>query len=213
MLCGPSALPWENFRDAVICLSLKVTPLEEIPGIVGEVDRPFYIARTSIDLMFATVMQWTKDAACSDQRDKIYAILNLVHSGEGITSLIPDYFKTPLQVFQDVVFHYLKAEQDLGILACCELQNDAITYPSWVPDWSKRRVCDEIRTAAACWLSPADAQYLGDGRLQATGLYYSSIRHLESPTPLSNGRDVPDIYPAMMRIIRKVGSCITPEKE
>lgn len=118
----------------------------------------------------------------TDPRDNVYAILNLVES----KGLEPDYTKTRVEVYKDVVRFIVEKDQALDILSACkpltlylELRYTAYlislkpdspgvsmakelldhTLPSWAPDW------DAIR-ADFCYLTlknPKNCPYKAGG--------------------------------------------------
>ncbi|KUJ21868.1 HET-domain-containing protein [Mollisia scopiformis] len=71
----------------------------------------------------------------SDPRDKIFALSGLFEKLDAILPA-PDYFKSPIEVFTDVVISFLNQSRSLEVLnlaASCEPLSD---YPSWIPNLS-----------------------------------------------------------------------------
>lgn len=89
------------------------------------------------------VLDFARGLGVTDPRDRIYACLNLPHSGAvqapQLTALKPDYNKADVQVCHDFACAYLEAsEMDLDLLG--HTQNfghtePAADCPSWVPLW------------------------------------------------------------------------------
>jgi hypothetical protein len=69
----------------------------------------------------------------TDERDKIYALLGLVHGESLPTKLRPNYNYSADRVFWDYGIYILKETRNLDILACCSTSR--LGLPSWVPDW------------------------------------------------------------------------------
>jgi len=72
---------------------------------------------------------------CEDDRDRIFAVLNMLPAEEQQLGISSDYSLPKMSVYRDTVVCYLRGLKDSTILAQCELQEPR-TNPSWVPDWS-----------------------------------------------------------------------------
>jgi len=75
--------------------------------------------------------------ACSDPRDRLYAMRHLVKSSER-NSIIPDYSSSVEEAFQDTFLRACRARSDGYLLDLCLLQGtpSKLQLPSWVPDFS-----------------------------------------------------------------------------
>jgi len=74
---------------------------------------------------------------CLDPRDRIYAILSLLHEGDS-ADIVPNYSKAPEEVFKNAVLQESNTHQRLEILALCRFIDPAsvLPLPSWVFDFS-----------------------------------------------------------------------------
>lgn len=99
-----------------------------------------HVSRDLISLLLAT-----SAARCTDPRDKIYAILNLVTEDDPLRCGQPlrvevDYEAETGKVYQRLAERCI-ATGDLRILSCvsrhrCSASNHMDNIPSWVPDWT-----------------------------------------------------------------------------
>ncbi|KAI4111061.1 MAG: hypothetical protein LQ339_000789 [Xanthoria mediterranea] len=151
----------------------------------------------------------TKDARCSNPRDKIYAVLNLM-SEHDRRAIQPDYNKSTSEVFRDLMLTRTLGYEDLALLTICELQDDRGELPSWVPNLSVPRRCNIIHDAAAGGKSTAKARYSDkDASLVATGRCVGKILKVQqffaadSSSSTGTGRQPRprDVYAALKRLV------------
>ena len=206
IICGDATVSWEDFRKATLSLSRRPTP--PIPTLSQNILRAYHISAVSEFKLLIHVLQGTKDAQCSNPRDKIYAVLNLVSEPERC-GIQPDYEKSTSKVFRDLMLTRTLGYKDLALLTICELQDDRGELPSWVPNLSVPRRCDIINDAAACWNSAAEARYSDeDASLIATGRCVGQILKVQhifaddivSLIGIGVMPDSRDLYTAMKRL-------------
>ena len=203
IICGDATVSWEDFRKAIFSLCLRPTPLSQ------NLRRAYRISTISISRSLIQVLQRTKDAQCSNPRDKIYAVLNLVSEPERC-GIQPDYEKSTSKVFRDMMLTRTLGYKDLALLTICELQDDRGELPSWVPNLSIPRRCNIIHEAAAGGNSRAKARYSDmDASLVATGRCVGKILKLQqifaadlsSSTGIGRQARLRDIYAALKRLV------------
>lgn len=87
----------------------------------------------------------------ADPRDKVYAVSGLASDASSSRFLEPDYSKSQLEVYCDVVRHFMETSKYIHKLdflcyagaeiypedATNERAVQVSTWPSWLPDWSK----------------------------------------------------------------------------
>ncbi|KAI1429990.1 heterokaryon incompatibility protein-domain-containing protein [Xylaria sp. FL1777] len=78
------------------------------------------------------IMHACRACECSDDRDRIYALLGLL-SVHHTFIIQPDYSKPIKKVYRDLMLEYARSQGSLDVLTLCE---DA-EKPSWVPDLHK----------------------------------------------------------------------------
>lgn len=166
IICGDATVSWEDFRKAIFSLSHRPTTLN-ILRLAQSIFRAYRISTVSQRKLLKQILYRTKGAQCSDPRDRIYAVLNLVSEHETV-GIQPNYKKSTSEVFRDLMLTRIWGAKDLTLLTYCELQDDRGELPSWVPNLSVPKRCENIDYAAASWNSAAEARY-SKASLIATG--------------------------------------------
>ena len=179
VICGRECLSWHTFRNAIICLYDKKTYSLQIYSVmqICEYDQlPFRLD----DLLYDT-----RYAQCSDERDKVFAILSLTRDFRGFE---PDYSMTTKDVFKSVVLAYA-SEKDLTVLSQCEMRGNTKTpVPSWVPDWTTPIECYMIYNAQACSTTKAQARSDKGNVLVVSGCLIDTVDVIQQIPPLAPGR-------------------------
>jgi hypothetical protein len=73
--------------------------------------------------------------ACSDPRDRIFALLGLVPGSEKL-GIFPDYSKSVEDVFTEAAGKFITRSRSLRLLAYAASSSHSPLLPSWVPNWS-----------------------------------------------------------------------------
>ena len=141
IICGTECMLWHIFRNAITCLYHKQSnslQLEQLMNVCNYHQSPSRLG----DLLYRT-----RYAQCSDERDRVYAILNI---SSDFSRFEPDYSKTTRDVFKSVVLAYA-SKKDLTVLSQCEMrENKEAGVPSWVPDWTMRKERRRLAHVRAC---------------------------------------------------------------
>jgi hypothetical protein len=92
---------------------------------------------SSISLL--QLLKLTRQFACSDPRDRVFAHLGLANSIESdVSSIEPDYTKSVQEVYREVAARLLEESGTLQVLSAVQ---HGIKVPessrSWVPQWSQ----------------------------------------------------------------------------
>lgn len=156
MLCGKIAFPWtaprtkdfytlfENFperskfalpnRDLCILRS-------EIPSLMpmASIGQLLYLRAWVSEngcnsLPLLDVLRLSRNFACKDPRDRVYALLGLA-SNLDVLQIDPDYQKSPAEILTDTALRILWASSNLDLLNHVGNAGE-IELPSWAPDWS-----------------------------------------------------------------------------
>ena len=141
ILCGDKAMTWESFRKAVYCLRLRVKPV--MKELFIALSRAWKYCNLHTYISLRTVLDDTKSAQCSDQRDRVYGVLHLLGKKQRLGIQV-DYKKTVFDVFRDVLLRAIHLGGDATLLRSCEARSRAEGIPSWIPNWSVPRICERI---------------------------------------------------------------------
>ncbi|KAH7327437.1 heterokaryon incompatibility protein-domain-containing protein [Rhexocercosporidium sp. MPI-PUGE-AT-0058] len=154
VVVGKDELSWEAFRVAVfwiIYMTEGKAPLSDIfdAAYLRQIDS---LLQENPGRALERLLDSTKKAICFDPRDRIYAILSLLHPYDPIRKAIePDYAKSVEQVYQEVTVRQIQLTSQLRLLALCSFWNSESTLqlPSWVPDLSIPNPLEQILNSNA----------------------------------------------------------------
>ena len=173
MICGDKTMLWETFRKAMLCLARH----EALS------DRMYHLISQTLSLSIygkshkfvREILEDTNECTYSDPRDRIYAILNLVHPDE-ICGFEPDYSKSTEEVFRTFVMNCISTSGRLDCLTACEMRElKAVKIPSWVPDWTIPKECSPLKNSRACWGSQEEANFDDMGILRVTACCVGTV--------------------------------------
>lgn len=168
------------------------------------------VARKPFDAGLISYIEATIRCQFSDPRDRVYALLGIISRGDCVLDLKPVYTQPASSVFQNIVLLYLHRQSSLDILACCELSENTPQSPSWVPDWSNRRVDQLILLAGNPGnRSVAKADYISAGLLRATGVSAAAITGTQPGIPAADIQNVPismDIHQMIQRFSKFINT-------
>lgn len=203
ILCGHESMSWECFRRATLLIARKPKP----GSVIRSLNRACSISTLGKTESLQRVMQVTKEAQCSDPRDRIYAILYLVVESERL-GIRPDYTKTTMEVFRDLMIRSLDKNDALNLLPECELSEEPTQLPSWVPNWDRPRKTTDILMANACWNSRPHARYNDGDRLMVLGCHAATVRRVvpivDDISPLDEDTIHEILYAALRRILSAI---------
>ena len=174
LVCGDSSMGWNCFRKAILFLRPKHR-LSDYPGLTSAIIRAGQISGLRERLSLETTLQLTKYALCSDQRDRIYGILNLIEKASR-PNIQPDYTKSTVDVFRDLMLTMVISHKSFSLLTSCGLSDLSTHMPSWVPNFSKPIRTRDILIPRACWNSSAQARYTNGGPLTGCGCRAATIK-------------------------------------
>ncbi|KAL8712369.1 MAG: hypothetical protein Q9225_006954 [Loekoesia sp. 1 TL-2023] len=176
VICGHEIVAWQDFRRAIICIHRRQMPAW-IPSLHAAVSQAWEICETTNQQPLPMVLRRTRKAQCSDPRDRIFGILSLTKDLDRL-GIRPDYEKTTLDVFREVIIGAAQKFKNLQLLARCELVDGRSDMPSWIPNWSTPHDFNAI-DGKACWNSTSEVRYIrytdGDEHLIVAGHRVSTI--------------------------------------
>lgn len=191
MMCGGESMSWHTFRNAILCVSDKPVPPLQIERLYNFCDYN-QLPSPLRDLLYAT-----RYAQCSDERDRVYAILSLTND---FSRFEPDYSKTTEDVFKSVVIAY-SMKKDLTVLSHCEMRDNwESRVPSWVPDWTTPKECALIDHGRASAGTHAQARCDKENVLVVSGCLLDVIEQI---SPLIS-RSSPE---QLRKIVRNIMRC------
>ena len=193
IICGGECMLWHTFRKAILCLSDKNDSSQILQLMnICEYDQSPPRLR---DLLYVT-----RYAQCSDERDRVYAILNLTSD---FSQFEPDYSMTTKDLFKSVVLAYT-SRGSLTVLSHCEIRGHTEPcFPTWVPDWTTPRQCYPMGFPRACIGMNTQARYDGEDMLVVTGCLIDTLDVIQ-PIHFSAYRSSTE---QMHKIVRNIMGC------
>ncbi|MCJ1247927.1 hypothetical protein MMC30_005142 [Trapelia coarctata] len=106
------------------------------------------LSRLDILPLFEALLHLARNKEAGDARDKVYAVLGIVHNSSSVTNpsrknriariMVPDYKKSVQEVYLDATMLVLDGTRDLRFLSAVEERSirQIAGLPSWVPDYS-----------------------------------------------------------------------------
>ena len=188
LICGSDTLSWQDFRRAFFCIYYKWRFYED--DIIF--DPAFSVRKVLVYSMISEVgystlgqlIERTLLCKCSDPRDRVYGVLNMLERFERGAEIKPDYTKTVSQVYRDVVTSILDHTHKITILEYCEMQeqplesSDSLKFPSWVPNWTIPSFTNHIHSGNTSGNSNAETSYDNDV-LKIMGAHVARISHVK----------------------------------
>ena len=198
LLCGRESMSWDTFRTAIMCLSNKRHFLPSFLAIPTQQVTEICNYRPSLDKLDFLLCA-TRYARCSDERDRIYSLLNLSYDFE----TEPDYSKTTEDVFKSVVIGCASTRKNLTILRHCEMRKkQESSLPSWVPNWTLPIKCIRLEGSKNYLTTNAQFRCIGENVLVVNGCLVAtldSITKIIPPTSSFSSRTA-----QLRKIIRKL---------
>jgi hypothetical protein len=192
LLCGFDSIPYQAFRKSVCCAHLK----QKNTASLGQLEVKFrerlvlvfLLCVQDIEMSFRQLIRCTDRCLCTDPRDRVYALLNLVEKSERGIGIQPNYQRTCAEIYQDMVLRLIEYTKMLDILRSCEMKPKTLSLPSWVADWSTPNISKLAMLGNASGASVVTAQYLGDGVLRVVGVHAVTVSHVKQ-LPLGDSYD------------------------
>ncbi|KAI1378045.1 heterokaryon incompatibility protein-domain-containing protein [Hypoxylon crocopeplum] len=167
---GLDSLFWDDFKKAGACLYSKYR--QQTLGSEWNVTRNVFHTCDSRKYTLDNLTGRLRSSNCQDPRDRIYAIMSMLHESERNVQIKPDYSAPIADAYQRVVLQQVEHHESLiALRECGGSQSSRVpNLPSWVPDWSgsTHTILWPISSAADCF--PAIVKYLGHGALRVSGI-------------------------------------------
>ena len=184
IVCGTRLLCWRIFSNAIFRIHVETGRLIRDFGNLGRLFRDrlrlIYAICDHRIYLLDSLRTELSHVKCTDPKDRIYAVLALLHHSHREMGIVPKYSLTVAQVYEEVTLRFVEYWNSLAILFQCELQEPCTEFPTWVPDWSTEMLANPISGApsnASVYLE-AVATSKGNGVLSVGGLRVAHIQHV-----------------------------------
>lgn len=212
LVCGRESVLWADFGSAIFYPRFRgVHNISNLPQLLDQAYRICKQGTRSYLSSIVKILEETKNSECSDERDRIYAVLNIVRKIEG-SAIEPDYSKPVQKVFQEFVLRDLKVNGRLHFLAYCHLRERVAKKPTWVPDWSIPTETKMIDFSGASRNTRARAYYAGNGVLVAVGVLQTTARTVEELFPKSQSSNNAQLAQVIRNLVRAKSNFESSEK-
>ena len=131
--CGRTSCPWAVLRKIILILPGKYGVPRELASLI---DSHRIALLGGAKRSFARLMLWASYRQCTNPRDKVYGVLNLV--SPAISKKIDPQYATPVsQVYITTFLAFLDHVKRLELLGQCNIAHRSTELPSWVPNWAE----------------------------------------------------------------------------
>ncbi|KUI67444.1 Heterokaryon incompatibility protein 6, OR allele [Cytospora mali] len=187
VVCGRKVVGWGAFQRGVYCCVKHRPP----PGISKRKRKTwrakYQVVKGAIrpyPYVLTYLRHRTVGASCTDDRDRIYALLGMMNDEGKQLGIVPDYSKTASELYHDVAMRYITTYRSLDLLLSCgrfypeALSSDASNpIPTWVPNWSVPGKCPvPLYLNRVFCPFQACTEYLGNGILRAAGVSNGTVQ-------------------------------------
>jgi hypothetical protein len=188
LMCGFEFIAWNEFYRVVVH-SRHFTRAIQCIGRTRV--KSYALLKSRLDLIIALIprtgsslgsdLNRCRISRCSDPRDRIYALLNLLNTERRFQwlNIVPDYTKSAEEVYEGLARKLFVGNQSLHYLMFCGLEKGRMKMPSWVPDWSLPTTqSDGLREPScnASGLIGSDFSFLNEAVLRAAGVFIDTIK-------------------------------------
>jgi hypothetical protein len=141
IVCGSRNLAWSDFRNFSLffqqyCRGITSGKTRDNLTHISMLCHCEPINRL---LSVTEIMDSTKTCECSDERDRVYGIFNLLNrNDDNLVKIEPNYSTTVSEVYREFAMANYEKAGDLGIMHFCKMNPEKVKtevpLPSWVPD-------------------------------------------------------------------------------
>ncbi|KAF8849413.1 HET-domain-containing protein, partial [Acephala macrosclerotiorum] len=183
VVCGNRSLAWDAIRSAMLCLIRKPLPphtsYEDDKVFRSNLHKVYAICSGNRAQPFNALINQTRHCECSDPRDRVFALLSLVHPWWDVSKLELSYTKDVFEVYQEAMLFWSRKARSLSLLPTVEMRAERQKGPSWVPDWSVRRTTWYLPLCLAGGRSVAVIPHDAGKVLPLTGIIVGEIGVVE----------------------------------
>ena len=202
--CGSREVLWTIFRAALLAAFQKPSVSFELEDDLfnRQMFLRGFIHHSEPTLRLLQLRGLYENAFCADPRDRVYGVLAMLHDEEKAFGITPDYSRSMMGLYRDVVTRWLRYYASLDIILQCEF--DEGRRPSWVPDWSTPL---HSRTPSQSFASSqllAWLEVVEQGVLRAAGVSTSRITHVQPLGSLIQN-SILDTFSKLRTVLTKEG--------
>lgn len=127
--CGSVSISWHDFRNAIFLIGHKNRLLgpqamtKDNNLLASRVQLAYRICDVGVEDI-KSLFEMTRFSKCSDDKDRVYALLSVLDSAETGLKVEPDYTKTVYEVYKEATLSVLLDLRRADILASAELQEE-----------------------------------------------------------------------------------------
>lgn len=180
--CGNKTISWDLLRTALACIANKPRHYldrsqESSPELrfARRYELVLLLCQPPKEHTFLDLLDQGRKFNCSDPRDRIFAILDMAADVDESMGLEVDYTRSKTQVYQDAVLKYIDHSKNTNILASCENTGGKLTMPSWIPEWTRKRVANTMPMHLASSMSEAHVRHNGSEVLRVSGVRCATV--------------------------------------
>ncbi|KAI4260581.1 MAG: hypothetical protein L6R42_003991 [Xanthoria sp. 1 TBL-2021] len=179
VVCGSVEISYEHFGNGICYLTnWKGVDEPQIQRLWELLEQLLVLSNKTTFSQLDWVLAQTRQSQCSDQRDRVYAILSLVPEKERL-EIRPDYTLSAPEVFQRVVLQQARCRSQLNVLRFCSMNSGIMDLPTWVPDWSVGSSVESLRRLRADAAAKAYPCFESEGILAAMGLCITVVDNIK----------------------------------
>ncbi|KAK3064820.1 hypothetical protein LTS18_003630 [Coniosporium uncinatum] len=180
VLCGNSVIEWDYVALAAKHIYAFGDTFARVWVIDSKVHLGIYHMRAKHYHRLPNVLDTLSIGRfyrASDPKDHVYGMMAMPAFARGSFPLEVDYNKSPLEVYRDVVYQWIKSEKNLFVLGYVEHAEGIDTvFPSWVPRWDSPALTRNWRTQSSGADMEMDVALDPDhGFLKVCGIQFDTI--------------------------------------
>lgn len=153
VFCGEYEIQWKDvvltarfLIDLYLAGDLPIACRAHLPNAIGVLK----IDSGSQDSSTSGIFDNFRHFNCSDQRDRVYALISFPPLSDLQPPIQPDYSKSVAEVFEEATVRIFTSSLNLGLLS--SLEHDCVIdeeWPSWVPRWDRYRTTQILHNYAS----------------------------------------------------------------
>lgn len=209
MICGRQEAAWQSVMVAVRCLITKSTKMFKGDELVSRLHHINNLFDPKFNNTIHTMVRLTRGLKCTDDRDRIYACLSL---DKNCGNMKPDYSLSTIQAYRNFAALSM-SRNEMEFLAECEHANRRLAGPSWIPDWTVKRVTAPIHGFNAAAMAHQLAfESQAEGFLRVSAVPVGTVVDVDivsfsSSHPIPLTREIVRIVPAEIESLEYKTGC------